>query len=71
MDGFNNFTKFMSEGLKKGEKEYGKYSFLSQSTEKHLIDIQEECRDIANYAYMLWYKVEQLKNVENGKTRNI
>ncbi len=58
----NNFFNLMKDGLEKGGKEYGKYSFLNDSDEKQLVDIEEECRDIANYAFMLWYKVNKLKS---------
>ena len=60
---FNDFSSFMKKGLEKGTKEYGKYSFLKKDDENLLIDIQEECRDIANYAFMLWMKIEMLKKV--------
>ena len=61
MKDFIKFSRFMQSGLKQGEKEYGKYNFLKESNDKILTDIQEECRDIANYSYMLWYKIEKMK----------
>lgn len=57
------FQKQMKEGLEVGEKKY-KGRYLTKSNIDLLNDIQEECRDIANYSFMLWHKVELVKNMK-------
>jgi|ETNvirnome_2_300_1030623.scaffolds.fasta_scaffold00052_40 hypothetical protein len=50
----------MNEGFEKGKTIYGD-KYLSKSHNELLVDMQEECRDIANYCFMLWEKIERLK----------
>jgi len=56
----SKFQKFMNEGFEKGKTIYGD-KYLSKSHNELLVDMQEECRDIANYCFMLWEKIERLK----------
>jgi hypothetical protein len=55
---FNDFIEKMKEGLEVGEKKYG----LSGLTDdNHLEMLEEEIRDIACYAYLLYQKIQMVK----------
>lgn len=62
-DGIVKFWRQLWDKLERGAAEYGDASY-QRSREELLGEIQEECIDIAGWAYVLWLKVEALKRAE-------
>ena len=54
------FKEQMTKGLEFGTKKYGLDGFLGDS---QLDMLEEELRDIANYAYLLYAKVKMIKEM--------
>ena len=52
--------------LERGAKEYGDASF-DRPRDELWGEIQEECIDIAGWAYVLWLKVEALKRRDQAE----
>ena len=55
------FIKACELKMKEGQAIYGTFD-PKTDTRDLCVEIQEECEDIANYAEMLWRKVELLKS---------
>ena len=55
---FDEFTKFMYAGIKKGSKKYGEKTY----TKLNMVTMaKEEIRDLACYGYFLWSKLNALE----------
>ena len=55
---FDQFVQDMKVGLDVGEKKYG---LTGLTDDNHLEMLQEELRDVACYAYLLYQKIEMIK----------
>jgi len=54
-----NFTEDMHVRMEKGQQEYGDTSFETAPKET-VKEIQEELLDVANWAFILWRKIDKL-----------
>lgn len=57
---YQEYFQQLYDKLKKGQQEYGNISF-SRPGLSLIVEIQEECIDIAGWGYILWKKLENLK----------
>jgi len=55
---FQEFINLMRQGLELGEKKYGLSGLTDDS---HLEMLEEELRDVAAYAYLLYQKIQMVK----------
>ena len=56
---FKKFIKFMYKGIVHGAKKYGDHSYINRD----MIEMaKEEIRDLVNYGYFLWIKLNALRN---------
>jgi len=55
---FKQFISEMKEGIIVGQKKYGNEGLFNDS---QLEMIKEECRDISNYGFLLWLKIDMLQ----------
>ncbi len=56
---FRKFVKFMRDGMIMGSKSYGKYAYLNKDVFRMA---KEELRDLADYAYFLYLKLEAIED---------
>ena len=55
---FKEYTKFMYEGIKRGSKDYGDYSYADLDM---IQMIKEEIRDQGCYSFFMYSKIVQLE----------
>ena len=55
---FKDFQEFMAQGLNKGAEQYGPNGFLKNDV---MTMMEEEIRDLACYAFMLYKKVKLMR----------
>lgn len=65
----DKFFEFMREGMDKGAKEYDEGSFRNYTLARTFVDMDEEIRDFANYAFILWNKLQELKNYSEKRIK--
>lgn len=61
-----SFFNEMKKRRRLGDRRYGVTSFEKLSIKKSLVMADEEAIDLANYAFFIWNKIQEMK--KRGKT---